>query len=442
MRRAPAILLAMMLWAMPAQAATAQEQEELLEESLAIIASELGGNYDHLGHLVLPSRNGGQLELAFGRDDPGFGASAAACIHEGDPGRQHPLGSTVLTELRVLDSATLQRFLEDNQDKAPKGNVSSSFLVHHWRALQLSARADDIEGLRVALLEEARSLSYLMDAFSSSNFFFPGRDPLDWLHSVNNRERRRAFQFMGAYVMDSRGEVWQSFGDGLLQWHPKSLEMVELAVLAALREFFAVYYGESAPLALATWRDEHSPRDDALAWVASWLEPSDGVVFYQEHRMPSLLHIPMAISATWSERDPSRVEHGIASRFHWPQLKDTGGHDPDLTAQLVARLPAGDELPTWLHFPLLKTSSPSRLLLENPDVASVRFEQQVSIPPTFKGGLLVFGLGSNLRGENSTWLLSGGLGWGIADAATTFAAAAHLPEDERGAAGKLGSQRS
>ncbi len=435
-----AVIFWLVLLGGSAAAFAPQEQEYLLEQSLEILARELGGSYDReLRQLSLPAGDAAELVVDFG--ERGFGETAAASVDDDDPGRQHPLGSTLYTELTSLSAEDLQQFLEAEKGKAPGGNVSARFLAHHWRALHLAQAAGQGAGqgvgqdagqdagqdegqrasatrellLRKALLEEALALSHLMDAFSSGHFFYPGRDLFDWLHRTNNSERHRRLRFLGAYVMDSRGSAWQTFGDGLLRWHPKTQEMVGSAVLTALREFFLVYFGEAPPSGLARWRDEHSPLDDARAWVASWLEPRDGTVYYEEFRIPSLMRVPMEIRASWSERDGSRIEHGIASRHHWPQLQDSGGHDPGFFEEFVRELPREDEQPDWLRFPRLSNATPEALVLEDAEVASVRFDQQRRLPPTFKGGLLIVGGGRNLDGEDSTWLLTGGLGWGIAD---------------------------
>jgi hypothetical protein len=414
MMRVSAFLLAWLLVANTAHAFAPQEQERVLEQSLTRLAEAWGGSYQERGLLVLPGRDTEALRVDFS-SGPGFGETAAASVDDGDPGRQHPLGATLLTELQRLSADDLTRFVELGRGKPPGGNVSTGFLALHLRALHLAAAARDDEELRAALLEESLALSYLMDSFSSSHFFFPGRDPLDWLHRVNNRERREEFRFIGAYVLDSRGEVWQTFGDGLLRWYPYVEHRVRDAVLAALCEFFAAYYGAAAPPPLRAWLEEHSPVEDAASWRDRWMESWAGAAYYETLRLPSLLRIPWAISATWSVRDPARVEYGIASRRQWPQLRDPGGHDPELAPHILRWLPAGDEVPEWLHLPRLDSTNAQALILRDPDLASVRFQQRRTLVPSFKGGLLEFGVGSSLRGGDSQWLLSGGLGWGFVD---------------------------
>lgn len=410
--------LFVLLLAAPALGFSPEEQRELLDETLARLAAELDGSYEG-ARLELGGPTGDRVVVEIG--DAGFGALAAASVSDLDPGRQHPLGATLSSELAAIEAEDLQRFLERDTDEAPGSSVSARYLAHHWRALRLAAEArgqsEDARaaGLQRALREEAIALSHLMDAFSSAHFFHPGPDLFDWLHRTNSRERHNTLRFLGAYMMDSRGEVWQGFGDGLLHWHSTSRERVAAAVADALKEFFAVYFAPREPPVLGDWLEAQGGAEDSAAWVDSWLEARNGRDYYEELRMPSLLRVPMELRASWSERDPSRIEHGVAARRHWPQLREEGAHDPYLPTEVVAALPSAEEMPVWLRFPRLESSSPRRLILEDPEAASVRWVQVRRIPPTFRGGLLVLGGGLDFEREGTDPMLSAGLGWGLVD---------------------------
>lgn len=149
--------------------------------------------------------------------------------------------------------------------------------------------------------------------------------------------------------------------------------------------------------------------------VESWLTLRNGGEYYAEVRMPTLLLLPMPVSATWSRKNAEDKNPRNNHRKHFPQLHEEGLHDPDLEKVNRKFLYHKKDLPSWLIPDWLSKDGPEKLIRENPDFASVRFVQQSDFPPSYVGLLVTSGGGAVLgrKGKGSGW--SFGLGYGVID---------------------------
>ena len=364
-------------------------------------------------------------------------------------------GQTVLEQLRGLSreqlAAALASHLGDTEATAsseasgeviwpeispaelPSRNVLGNYLVHHLIALHYGQRAGQLperhdEAWSHALAYEAMALGYLCDAFSSSHLLMRDRNFFSLLHPFNSRQAHDHFRGVGVYVLDSRGEVWQTFGDGLLFWYRSTREHVQEACLSSLRELLVVYSfagGVSEPPAslaewMSDWLAEFAPRADVPSAVRAWLATQDGDHYYTVLQMPTLLRLPMVVAATWSRKLPGSDEFGVHLRRHYPQLREDGCHDPDLHGIDPAFLQARAAVPDWLVLPGLPSEDPGALVRNDREVASVRFIQERQAPPSFTGGLLV--LGGGWFGLERTGTAGGtfGVGFGLIDEMIPF----------------------
>jgi hypothetical protein len=303
-------------------------------------------------------------------------------------------------------------------------NVVANYLLHHLIALRFAEfaggkKSEDKESLRCALVYEAMAQSYLSDAFSSSHMLVPSNDVFFSLHPVNNKEAHNFYRNEGAFVVNARGDAWQTFGNKLLQWYAPTYIHVHEACVTSLCELFLVYYvsvrNGDVPKGLKEWA--HSISDEAVLSdiVKEWTITQEGEKYYSVTKMPTLLLLPMPVSAVWSVRTEEVDDHGIHRRKHYPQLREPGFHDPDFKRINTEFIYPLSTVPDWMIPKLLPKKSPEELIRSHPDYASVRYVQQVSFPPSYKG--LVFRFGGGLIHEEAGTGLGSviGLGYGLVD---------------------------
>jgi hypothetical protein len=125
----------------------------------------------------------------------------------------------------------------------------------------------------------------------------------------------------------------------------------------------------------------------------AWLQSRRGGDFYAELRLPSLLTIPMPVSATWSLRTDGHDAHGMRIRRHVPQVLTEGSYDPTLERGDLRHVYKPGQFPFWMTPAAILRSDPGLPLAEDPDVASVRFVQERNHIPTRAGLMLTGSLG-------------------------------------------------
>jgi hypothetical protein len=415
-------ILALVMAPLPALAWTVEEHRLLADSAL----SRACAGWPTRDEWVLRAMAGLQSERGGGSylDALGFGAvSAWSARDDRGMARRHERGRTVLEQLRPLSAARLDSLarLAARGDPLLFGasgsraaarlsrlalpNPVACFLQHHVVALRLAARAGE-EGrsresgalpgplLRRALVYEAIAQGYLADAFAAGHLMTPAGARPTGVESGNLRSAHDGVSNLGAYVMNARGETWQTFGDQLLLWYGPSFAHVFEASVTSLRELLLVYSiarGQAPPAPLAAWADsvarEHGSSRERLA--AEWTASHAGPDHLASVRLPSLMLIPTPIVATWSVRTPSLDDHGLRRRWHYPQLADPGGHDPTLERRDIAKLPRRSAVPSWMIPDTLFRSDPLDLVRRHPDFASVRFAQAPDPPPSYAGAILV-----------------------------------------------------
>jgi len=360
--------------------------------------------------------------------------------------RFHQRGHTVLQQLSVLSEKDLENKLHDHFGKpeslvadsslppiasaeSSSKNVLYNYLVHHQIALHYAAYAggvarDSNEALLRALSYEAMAHGYLGDAFSSCHLLLPDRNLFSLIHPFNTREVHEHYRYYGIYVINSRGEVWQTFGDGLLQWYQKTWEHVREACLCSLRELFLVYCNSSEESrcseALNDWCDKQVIEGNRAQIVNQWLQMMKGSDYYSILKMPTLLLLPMVVTATWSQWTEEIDAHGIHKRKNYLQLSDKGYHDPDLHGIDQEFLYARVDVPEWMVFSELEYNSPMDLIREDPNVASVRYYQNRKVAPSYIGGLFIVGGGYLGYSSNLESTVSLGMGYAFVDEIVKF----------------------
>jgi hypothetical protein len=213
-------------------------------------------------------------------------------------------------------------------------------------------------------------------------------------------------------VIDARGEAWQTFGDGMLEWYVPTHRHVLDACVESVREVHlvrAVRVGDVDPgEAFRDWANGVAAPRDWETLVADWLRVESGPYYYEEARMPALLRIPMPAAASWSIRSSVRNEEGFAVRHHYPQLREPGGRDP---APLDDRfLYSRSALPAWMVPPGLEGADPVDMIRHDPDVASVHYLQTRDFAPSLAGAT-VRGGGGVLLGEKGGGIVSAAAGY-------------------------------
>ena len=364
-------------------------------------------------------------------DSLGFGAiSAWSARDDRAMARRHERGRTVLESLRSLTAARIDtltslaargdaslfaaggRHAAGRIRRLESSNPVACFLQHHVTALRLAALAGE-QGrvgnggslpapmLRRALVYEAIAQGYLSDAFAAGHLMTPaGARPTGF--APNLRSAHDGYSHRGAYVLNARGETWQTFGDRLLLWYGPSFAHVLEASVTSLRELMLVYYATRSttlPTPLAAWADSiaHEQGLSRERLVATWCASRAGPDYLSSVRLPTLMLIPTPVVATWSVRTEALDEHGLRKRRHYPQLADPGGHDPTLDRRDVARLPERSAVPPWMIPDTLFRSDPVLLVRQHRDIASVRFAQAPELSPTYAGVIIIAGAAHDAR---------------------------------------------
>ncbi len=309
-------------------------------------------------------------------------------------------------------------------DLNPGDNVVQSFLLHHLIALRFARLAGEdgsgSEGRawRFAVAFEAAALGYLADAFSTGRFLVPKpAGPFLWL-SRNREHAIEHFANTGLFVLNSRGEVWQAFGERHAAWFRTPLCRVLEAGQNSVRELLLVRHSSGSrsdpPPYLSRWARSIAGGDPAEDVVGSWLEPAPGSAYYADKRLPSLLSLPMPVSATWRIKTGAPDGLGIRPAIHRPQLREPGYHDPGLSAEERRFLYDKRSMPGWLISDSIAARGPESVIRYDPDVASVRFVQRSGLPPSWAGLLVSAAYGQSQRGIESMPAYGFGIGYGLA----------------------------
>ncbi len=344
-------------------------------------------------------------------------------------------GRTILQQLQSLKAAAVEEVwggLERQNSSAngvsgrpaerSRGNVVANYLLHHLMALRFARLAGTKKigpevALTRALVYEAIAQTYLADAFSSGHLLVPLNDPFYVLHSRNNQEAHDFYCSEGVFVMNSKGEVWQTFGDRLLRWYAPSYEHVLQACHTSLCELFFVLYvlaDSKIPEALEKWSRPFT-KDSPKAVVKTWLANHEGGKYYSEVRLPTLLLLPMPVSATWSVKNEKDDNPRNNHRKHFPQLFEKGFHDPELENFARNFLYRKEHVPDWMIPEELSQKNPQKLIKSHPDFASVRYFQKSSFSPSYVGLLLSTHAGAVFMKKGKGRGLSFGLGYGLID---------------------------
>jgi len=419
------------------------EHRQIADEAFAAVLAECGMEIQKMfmtsSSEILSFRLGKTLwrGKTFGE------VSAWASGNDVSSSRFHERGRTISQQLAPISASIIKTIWSEHAGKnlsndqtmtipwppihsaeLSKHNVIANYLVHHITALRLAQIASQEnergeEALRRALVYEAMAQSYLTDAFSSGHMFVPINDALSKLHPINNREAHDFFRNEGAYVLNSRGDVWQTFGDKLLYWYAPTYRHVLDACVTSLQELFLVFYVsgkiETMPEGLKEWAQSLFPGVSVEEMAKNWTEIQDGEKYYSEVRMPTLLLLPIPISATWSVRSDKVDEHGIHQRKHYPQFRERGLHDPDLEGITMDFIYPREAVPEWMIPDFLEDNAPADLVKSHPGIASVRYIQNREFPPSYRGILLHLGGGTIFDRSGSGLGSMAGLGYGLTD---------------------------
>jgi len=381
-RRAAAGLLLLALVPGASWGWTEQEHQRLAQYALNAALLDLGQRdrviVQAAGETARPGKARGLLDsLGFAR------ACGRAARDDRSQSRYHLPGRTTLEEL------------------AAPHNVVAAYLEQHRAALERARQAGgDRPGARSgvlgeALLHEAVAQGYLADAFAAGHLMPPAPISMAGLLPLHRRHVHDYYSSQGVYVINARGDAWQTFGDRLLTWYGPTYAHVLEACVTSLREVLLTWRMSAGdvPAPLGAWADSlararHTTRE---RMVASWLASHERPAYLSEVSLPALTLVPMPIVATWSVRTAQRDAHGLRWRHAYPQLADAGGHDPTLDARDVARLPARAAVPSWMVPDSLFTRDPMALVREAPSFASVRYAQPMPLPPRDAGPVLAVG---------------------------------------------------
>ncbi len=419
------------------------EHRQIADEALAAVLAECGVDIQKMFMVPPAEVRSIRLGKALWRGKTFGEISALTSGKDVSRSRFHERGRTIAQQLAPLPASLIEavwnectgKNLSNDLTRAgswtsllsaelPKHNVIANYLVYHITALRFAQIAgqekdEGEDALRRALVYEAAAQSYLTDAFSSGHMFVPLNDGFSSLHPVNNREAHDFFRNEGAYVLNSRGDVWQTFGDKLLFWYAPTYRHVLEACVTSLRELFLVIYvngnAETVPDGLKEWALSSSQRVSLEEMVRNWTEIQDGIIYYSEVRMPTLLLLPVPISATWSMRSDEVDEHGIHRRKHYPQLKEKELHDPDTEGFDLDFIYPREAFPEWMVPDFLTDNAPADIVKSHPDIASVRYIQPRDFPPSYKGTLFHLGGGTVFDRMGSGFGSMAGIGYGLND---------------------------
>ena len=350
--------------------------------------------------------------------------------------RFHARTQSILQQLRVLSRDRIEAEWLNRVGRGANAvfppeknglNVVANYVLYHVIALHYAQRAGDViespatalNNLKLALTYEAMAQGFLADAFSAGHMLVPRGDSFDSLHPANNRVAHNKYGVGGIYVVNSLGSVWKAFGDKLLHWYAPSYNETLSASVTSLKEVFLVYFAGPGsgdiPNALGQWTALVGGEVTIGQLVESWLKWQSGADFLEQTRLPSLLRLPMPVSATWSIRTTSPDEHGIHPRKHFPQLTDPAYHDPSLLEIERSLLYSTDSVPEWAIPELVKNENPEDLIRNHPDVASVKYVQLTSLPAGYEGLQISVGATYLIGRETDTAAAQLGLGYAFFD---------------------------
>ena len=332
---------------------------------------------------------------------------------------------TVREQLARISRDEISGLVDHRRDHAGGPGASrrgavGNYLVVHWLAIRLAHEAGGEsptkDKLIASLAEEGLAQRYLIDAFAAGHLLMPAKTPLSWTHPVNLSVAYEKFSERGVYVINSCHEEWRTVGDGRLLWYPAARRHVEEACASSLREVVASFYGTlrsgDRPASLTNWLGERCPAGDPWDWVSSWTGERNAVAYYAELRLPTLLLVPMPITAAWSVPAgapvPGSQESGrpVRARSYVPQLQGDGNHAEDLSPEEERSLYTRESMPSWLAAP------PATGGARAPLRASVLYHQPLWEPPSYRGLLLGGGWGLRVRGKAFESVT---VGWGFLD---------------------------
>ncbi len=355
-------------------------------------------------------------------DGKSFGALVAELANDDFvKERFHNRGQTVMEQIQplsrtLIDDLGQQALASDSEmfslnkhfrtkDKCQVDNVVARYLAYHLVAIKFAANdfSPKLDGdfcLQQALTWEALAEGYLADCFSSGHMVLCWNDPLAVIHQRNLREAHRHHSFQGIFVINAKGDVWQAFGDGVLFWNDPSYHHLFEASQASLNEvLIAFHIGQNCqlPAKLNDWLKQNGAplADEEL--LEKWLR-SPVIELYHTQQppalLPSLMHLPMPVTATWSRHIESATSEGFARRQHFPQFSASGFYDSTLIGLDKTFLYQPSSVPSWLipePFQARPAASPQYLVRSDPDWASVQFVQDLYDAPSYKGALVYFG---------------------------------------------------
>lgn len=355
--------------------------------------------------------------------------------------RFHARGQTVMEQLQLLPRTVIDDIWQEahasdslifssNEHFRAKAtsnmdNVITRYLAYHLVAIQFAAndfspKLDAVICLRSALMWEALAQGYLADCFSSGHMVLYWEDPLAALHRRNLHEAHDQHSMQGIFVINAKGDVWQAFGDGILFWNDPSYHHLVEACQASLREvLIAFYLGQNCqlPPELKDWLVQNGQQLPAGELVEKWLH-LPVIELYDTPQpptlLPSLMHLPMPITATWSRRIDSANSENLSRRHHYPQFNTAGNNDTTLIGLDVNFLYHLSEVPGWMipqPFQAQPPVLPQSLIRLDPNWASVQFVQDLYHTPSYKGTLLFGGYQGVFRNEQSQPII--GIGKGL-----------------------------
>lgn len=430
-----------------------KEEHRLLADSVfVLVMRQCAKPIDSTAYLFDEGRRSIRIER-WAWDGVSFGDRAAFyAADDMASSRFHRRGRSVMDQLRSVTSASLQLESQTQPD-----NVVAAYLTAHMQALRIAEQAAqssaDLHDVLIRALErEALAQGYLSDAFAAGHILSYREGLLTFLARRNRIEAHNYHRNRGVYVINGRGEVWQTFGDGLLLWYPATYDAVSEACGASLKELIAVWYisaGLELPDRLTDWLAAVAPAKTPAEAVGSWLSEHSGQEYYAEVRLPTLMLLPMPVAATWSFRTDEVDSHGVREHHYYPQLQENGLHDPDLSDIDCRYLYPRESVPDWMVPEPLRASSAAtahELVTSSQDWASVRYDQARTAPASYKG--LLVQLGGQVTVRRGQGHLGGsiGLGYGLWDdllliqnisVAAAFMPSFHEP-DHRLLTGSLG----
>lgn len=422
------IILMVVAGSLSALAAESDERWRVPDSALTVVVREVGSTGEMADASQWFLRRGGSADMpALKR----FGEIAAFSepAHL-TPFRFHEMGKTVLEELRALSAEDVRSAIaaaEAASGGSPENlpsvairerNVVANYILHHLAALHLADQAAVSADRRPILLEsalayEAKAQGFLMDAFSPGHMRVPMGGILRWVHVANTEAAHSFYSHDGLFVVNSRGDFWQAFGDGVTQWYAPTWDHVMEACCVSLRELFFLYGYRRDSLQVPDTLERALGNPGAAA--ANWLAIEPGEFYYVRAMLPSLMLFPFPVSATWSVRTTETDSHGYRIRKQYPQIKDSGVeagfHDTTLTGPSRELLYSWDALPPWMlpeawlpgqylgerKIRVLANSEKlaleSILIKSDTVVTSVPYYQELDYPPSYAGIVTSWGAG-------------------------------------------------